>query len=332
MLGGTNRRAFIAGVGGAAAWPIVGRAEELATPVIGFLSSTSPDTGYPTVMDAFRRGLKEGGFVEGQNVAIEYRWAEGQFDRLYTLAAELVQRKVNVVVAAAAAIPGLVKLVSTSVPMVVSFPFDPAKSGLVASLNRPGGNVTGVNMFTFELGAKRFELLHELAPKAKLIAVLANPGMPAPEAKDDLREVEQAARAAAQNISILTASTELEFEPAFLSMKQQGAEALLVMSDPYFASKRDQIVALAARHTIPAVYEWREFAAIGGLMSYGSSVTEVYHQIGLYTAKIIKGDAPADLPIVQTIKVELVLNLKTAKTLGLTLPLALIGRADEVIE
>ena len=324
-----GRREFIAALGGATAWPLVARGQQSAMPVIGFLSGGSPDTG-AFVLDAFRRGLNDGGFVEGQNVAIEYRYAHGQFDRLNTLGAELVQRKVTVAVASGAAIPGLIKLVSASVPMVVNFPSDPAKSGVVASLNRPSGNVTGVNMFAFTLGAKRFELLHELVPTAKLIAVLANPRMP--ESKDDLREVEQAARAAAQNISILAARTEREFEPAFLSMKQQGAEALLVMSDPYFTNRREQIVTLAARHAIPAIYEWREFAEVGGLMSYGSSETDAYHQIGLYTAKIIKGDTPADLPIVQTIKVELVLNLKTAETLGLTFPLALIGRADEVIE
>ncbi len=326
-----RRREFIAGLGGAAAWPFLTQAQTEGVPKVGFLGGGSPDTS-AYLLAAFRRGLSDSGFIEGQNVAVEYRWAQGHFDRLNALGAELVERKVAVVVASGSATPELVKLVSASVPMVAVFPGDPAKSGLVAGLNRPGGNITGVNMFAFALGAKRFELLHELAPQAKLIAVLANPSMPSPDAKNDLQEVEEAARGLGQQLAVLRATSENEFEPAFVDMKERGADALLVMADPYFNNRRAQIVALAARHAIPAIYEWREFATIGGLMSYGSSITDAYYQLGVYTAKIIKGDTPADLPIIQTIKVELVLNFKTAKALGLTFPLSLIGRADEVIE
>jgi putative ABC transport system substrate-binding protein len=328
---GTNRRAFIAALGSAAAWPLLAQAQNEGMPTIGFLGGGVPDAS-AYLLAAFRRGLGDGGFIEGQNVVVVYRWAQGHFDRLNALGAELVERKVAVVVSSGSATPELVKLVSASVPMVAAFPGDPAKSGLVASLNRPGGNITGVNMFAFALGPKRFELLHELAPQAKLIAVLANPSMPSPDAKKDLQEVEEAARRVGQKIAVLRATAENELEPTFADMKERGADALLVMADPYFNNKRAQIVALAARNSIPAIYEWREFATIGGLMSYGSSITDAYYQIGVYTAKIIKGEKPADLPIVQTVKVELVLNMKTAKTLGLTFPLSLIGRADEVIE
>jgi putative ABC transport system substrate-binding protein len=216
--------------------------------------------------------------------------------------------------------------------MVAMFAADPAKVGLVASLNRPGGNLTGVNMFAFALGAKRFELLREIVSRTKTIAILINPTQPAPDAKADLQDVESAARAVDQKLWISGASTERDFEPSFAAMAQQGVGALLVMADPYFNNRREQIVALAARYAIPAIYEWREFAVAGGLMSYGSSITDAYRQLGLYTAKILSGEKPANLPIVQSVKIELVLNLKTAHALGLTFPLSLLGRADEVIE
>jgi putative ABC transport system substrate-binding protein len=281
-------------------------------------------------LQAFRQGLSETGYVEGQNVAVEYRWARGEFDRVPMLAAELVDRPVNVVVASGSL--SWAKSVTTTIPILAPFAADPIKSGYVASFNRPGGHITGVNMFAFSLGPKRLEILREMIPREKVIGVLANPAYPDPEAKTDLTEVEAAARTAGQQIEIVNASGESDLELAFARMTQRGAGALLVMANPVFNSKRDQIVALAERHVLPAIYEWRQFVEVGGLSSYGSSLTDAYRQIGLYTGKVLKGAKPAELPVVQTVKVELVLNLKTAKALGLTFPLSLLGRADEVIE
>jgi putative tryptophan/tyrosine transport system substrate-binding protein len=324
-----RRREFITLVGGAAAWPLAARAQQQAVPVVGFLSVASPDILVPSLA-ALREGLKENGYTEGQNLIVEYHYAHGQFDRMPVLAAELVARQVNVIIAAGGAAVAT-KAATTTVPVVSLFGGDPVQAGLVASLNRPEKNITGVVLFAYSLGAKRFELLHEAIPTAKLVAVLANPSNPDPGSKSDLREVEAAARAVGQQISIVSATNESDFEPAFAAMVQQGTGALLVMADPFFNARR-LLIALAARHAIPAIYEWREIAAAGGLMSYGSSLTDAYRHLGIYTAKILKGAKPVDLPIDRAVKIELVLNLATAKTLGVTFPLALLGRADEVIE
>ncbi|MGZ5896488.1 MAG: ABC transporter substrate-binding protein [Xanthobacteraceae bacterium] len=324
-----RRREFIAGLGGAVTWPLSAHAQQPATPVVGYLSSTSPAQAGP-YLAAIRQGLSEVGYIEGQNVAIEYRWANGQFDRMPALAVELVDRRVNVIVTSISALA--VKAATATIPIVSTFGSDPVKLGVVASLNRPGGNITGVVLFSTLLGPKRLELLRELLPSAKIIAVLVNPSNPVAESRTDLIEVEAAARAAGQQLSILNATNARDFEPAFAAMHQQGVAGLLVMADPIFNSRRELIVALAMRHAIPAIYEWREFSALGGLMSYGSSLTDASRQIGVYAGKILKGVKPADLPIIQATKVELVINLKTAKTLGLTFPITLLGRADEVIE
>jgi putative tryptophan/tyrosine transport system substrate-binding protein len=326
-----KRREFITLLGSAAAaWPLAANAQQQTMPVIGFLASYSA-SGDAVAQNAaaFRRGLSEIGYVEGRNVMIDYRYGEGNYDRLPELAAELVRRQVNVLVAAGGS--GLeAKAATTTIPIVAMIGGDPVSSGHVASLNRPGGNLTGVALFAYSLGPKRLEVLRELIPNAKLIAVLANPANI--QALSDTRDVEAAARAAGQHIAVLTATSESEFEPAFAAMVQQRADALLVMADPYFNNRREQLVALAARHAIPAIYEWREFATSGGLMSYGSSLADAWRQVSIYVGRVLKGEKPADLPIMQAVKVELVINLKTAKALGLTFPITLLGRADEVIE
>src|SRR5262245_58392575 len=299
-------------------------------PVIGFLASYSA-SGDAAAQNAaaFRQGLSEIGYVEGRNVMIDHRYGEGNYDRLPELAADLVRRQVNVLVAAGGS--GLVaKAATTTIAIVAMIGGDPVSSGHVASLNRPGGNITGVALFAYSLGPKRLEVLCDLISNAKLIAVLANPAnVPG---LSDTRGVEAAARAAGQHIAVLTATSESEFEPAFAAMVQQRADALLVMADPYFNNRREQLIVLAARHAIPAIYEWREFATSGGLMSYGSSLSDAWRQMGIYTGRVLKGEKPADLPIMQAVKVELVINLKNAKALGLTFPITLLGRADEVIE
>jgi putative tryptophan/tyrosine transport system substrate-binding protein len=326
------RRRFIPLVGAAlcVAQPSAARAQHAATPVIGFLNNLSPGAIEHPVA-AFRDGLKEGGYVEGHNVAIDYRWADNHTERLPELAAELVRRQVAVIVATGGGAAALAaRAATTTIPIVFSSATDPVQLGLVASLNRPGGNATGFHVMTNSLEGKRLGLLHELLPNASTIAVLVNPMTPG--ADSQLAEAETAAHAVARKIHILKAESEPELERAFASLAQARAQALLVAADPFFNAHRQQIVALAARTAVPAIYEFREFAAAGGLMSYGISLADAYRQIGRYTARILKGTRPADLPVLQPTKFELVINLGTAKALGITVPPTLLAHADEVIE
>jgi putative ABC transport system substrate-binding protein len=329
-----RRRHFITLLGGAAAspvlWPLATRAQQRVLPVIGFLGSESPGL-FANRLRGFHQGLKETGFVEGRNVAIEYRWAEGPFDRLPALAADLVRRQVTVIAATTTPAVLAAKSATTTIPIVFLTGSDPVEVGLVASLNRPGGNITGVTNLSVEVGPKLLELVHELVPRATSIALLVNPANPK-IAERLSREVQAAARAINQQIHIVSASTERDIDTAFASLVQLGADALVVGNDPFFNTRPDQFVALAARHAVPAIFPYREFAAAGGLMSYGGSVTDQYRLVGVYNGQILKGEKPANLPVQQTVKVELVINLKTAKTLGLTFPITLLGRADEVIE
>ena len=325
-----RRRDFIALVGtGVAGWPLAARAQQAAMPVVGFLNGQSPATSVHLVV-AFQKGLNEIGYVEGRNLAIEYRWAEGQADRLPGLAAE-VRRSVAVISTGGSPISSLAAKAATStIPIVFAFGGDPVKFGLVASLSRPGGNVTGVNQLSNVLEEKRFGLLHELLPSAVLIGVLVNPN--SPYAESQTSEVQAAARKLGQQIVLVKAGSEHNLEAAFEAIVKQGAGALIVASDPLFNNRRDQLVALAARYAVPASYSQREYALAGGLMSYGTSITDAYRLVGVYTGQILKGAKPADLPVVRPTKFELVINLKTAKTLGLTVPDRLLALADEVIE
>jgi ABC-type uncharacterized transport system substrate-binding protein len=326
-----RRREFITLLGGAAvAWPLAARAQQPGVPVIGFLSGAAPDP-FKHLVAAFREGLKETGYIEGQNSTIEYRWAEGQYERLPILAADLARRQVAVIAATGGTQAGLAaKAATATIPIVFSSGIDPITAGLVASLNRPGGNVTGVYLLISELDPKKLGLLRELVPDASVIAVLLNPHSADIRARS--AAVQEAARTVGQQIHPLHASTERELETAFVSLAQLRAGALVVSSDPFFNSRRDQLVALAARYSIPAIYEGREYAMAGGLISYGTSLAEGYRQVGLYTGRILKGEKPADLPVVQPTKFEFVINLKTAKALGLTVPASMQLLADEVIE
>jgi len=325
-----QRRKFIALLGGAAAWPFAARAQQTALPVIGFLSSASHDL-YANRLRAFRQGLKEAGYVEGQNVAIEYRWAEGQNNRLPVLAAELVQRHVDVI-AAAGGTPSAVaaKAATATIPVVFGVAVDPVKIGLVASLNRPGGNLTGITNLNVEVGPKRLELLRELIPTATNIAVLVNPTSPI--AEPFARSMQAAARTLGQQVHVLQASAEQDFDRVFADLVRMRSGALVISPDVFFNTKIEQLAVLSLRHAVPAIFQYREFAAAGGLISYGSDETEYYRLIGIYAGRILKGEKPAELPVVQSTKVEMILNLKTAKALGITVPLPLLGRADEVIE
>jgi putative tryptophan/tyrosine transport system substrate-binding protein len=326
-----KRRDFIKGVGGAAAtWPLTASAQQAAMPVIGFLSSSSP-SGYASAVAAFSQGLSESGYVEGRNVAIEYRWADGQNNRLPELAADLVRHKVVVIVTAGTPATLVAKAATTTISIVFHTGLDPIKAGLVASLNRPGGNITGVTSLGVELGLKRLEVLRELMPSTTVIALLVNP-RDSVLAESETREVQEAARAFGLQLHILNASVESEIDAAFADLHRLRVGALLVGVDPFFFTYREQIVAEAAHHSIAAMYFVREYPVAGGLMSYGGSLRDTYREGGIYTGRILKGAKPADLPVQQLTKIELVLNLKTAKTLGLTFPITLLGRADEVIE
>jgi ABC-type uncharacterized transport system substrate-binding protein len=327
----SNRREFVTLLGGAAAaWPLAARAQQAAVPVIGYLGAQSP-AAFASRVTAFRQGLGETGYVEGRNVAIEFRWAEGQHDRLPALAAELVARRVAVIVAPGGAPAAIAaKSVTTTIPIVFEMGADPIAMGLVTSLNRPGGNLTGVSSLNVEVTPKRLEILREAIPTATVVAVLLNPT--SPTADSQLRNLQEAARALGLQLNVLHASSARDFDPVFASLLQLRASGLVVASDTFFATHGEQLAAITVRHAVPAIHQSRDFTLAGGLMSYGGSFVESHRQAGVYTGRVLKGDKPADLPVQQVTKVELLINLKTAKTLGVTFPLSLSGRADQVIE
>ena len=326
-----RRREFITLLGGAAAWPLAARAQQPAMPVVGLVTGGSPEAAV-RMGGGFRRGLNEGGYVEGQNVTVEYQWLDGQYDRLPSLMADLVRRRVAVI-----ATPGsnpaalAAKAATTTIPIVFGVGADPIELGLVASLARPGGNATGINFFVADIAAKRLGLLHDLVPKAVRIAVLINPAN-ASTAKATLRDMPEAARAIGLQIVVLNASTGREIEAAFATLVRDRADALFVGADAFFNSRRVQLANMAARHAIPTAFAVREYVDAGGLMSYGTSLADVYRHVGAYSGRILKGARPADLPVLQSTKFELVINLQTARMLGLTVPDKLLVAADEVIE
>jgi putative ABC transport system substrate-binding protein len=324
-----KRREFIVGLGGAAAaWPLTVRAQQQPMPVIGFLWYGSAVEWAPFVA-AFLQGLKETGFVEGQNVTIDFRWTEGQSDQQAIFAADLVRRQVAVIVTGTIGALAA-KAATTTIPIVFVVGADPVKTGLVARLNRPGGNITGVSFFSNELSAKRLGLLHEMLPKATQIAVLVNSKFP--DSADQIRDLQEVARKLGLQVRVLNASTDGEIDMCFATLAEQRADALMVAADPFFTARRSRIIALAGRHALPAIYDLRDWTATGGLISYGTDVADAFRQTGIYTGKILNGTKPADLPVMQSTKYELVINLKTAKSLGLEIPPMLLARADEVIE
>jgi putative ABC transport system substrate-binding protein len=326
-----RRREFITLIGGAAAWPIAARAQQPAMPVVGFLRTTSPDTN-TDFERGFHRGLKDSSYVAGENVTIEYRWAENRVDRLPEIATELVRRQVAVIVTPGGAASAFAaKVATTTIPIVFLIGEDPVRLGLVASLARPGGNLTGINFLSGELAAKRLELLRELVPAATRVAVLVNPAN-ATNAATTLSDVESAARAIGLQIQVLNASTIHEIDAAFATFARERPDAIFVASDPFFVGRRMQLAHLATHRAVPAIYALRDFADAGGLVSYGGNITDAFRQVGNYVGRILKGVKPTDLPIVQATKLELVINLQTARILGLTVPPTLLARADEVIE
>jgi putative ABC transport system substrate-binding protein len=326
-----RRREFITLLGGAAvAWPLAVRAQQQPMPVIGFLHSASPGP-HADLVRAFRQGLNETGYVEGKNVAIEYRWAEGQNDRLPALAADLVRRQVTVIAAPARTAALAAKAVTETIPIVFELGDNPVELGLVKSLNRPSGNLTGVTSLNTEIGPKRLELLHELVPTASIIALLVNPTNPG-LAEALSRDLQAAARTFGLQLHVLRASTDRDIDTVFATLVQRRAGGLVIGNDAFFVNQIGQLAALTVRHAVPTIFQTHEFAAAGGLISYGTSLRDLFRQVGVYTGRIIKGERPADMPVQQATKVELIINLKTAKVLGLTVPLSLLGRADEVIE
>jgi len=324
-----RRREFIAGLGSVAAWPVVARAQQAAMPVIGFIHPETPDLAEYLVR-AFRQGLNETGYVEGRNVTIDYRWAQSQNDRLPALTADLVRRRATVIVTSSTLGVSAAKAATTTIPVAFYTGGDPVALGFVASLSRPGGNLTGVTGLNGELGPKRLELLHELLPAVSTIPVLVDRNGRSAGALPS--EIQEAARTLGVQLQVLHASTERDFDSVFATLSQLRAGALLISASLFFNVRGKQLGTLTVRHAVPAIYQFREFAAAGGLMSYGSSITDSYRQVGIYTGRILKGEKPADLPVQQSTKVELIINMKTAKALGITFPLTLLGRADEVIE
>jgi putative ABC transport system substrate-binding protein len=322
-----KRREFMALLGGAAMLPVMARAQ--AMPVIGYLSGRSAGASQ-YVVDAFRKGLGETGFVEGQNVAIEFRYAEGQYDRMPTLAADLVGRRVAVIFADTVASAMAAKAATAAIPIVFQVGFDPVAGGLVASLSHPGGNITGVTNLSAEVAPKRLELMRELIPMASDFGMLVNPGNPATD--QYMRQFQGVAGSLGLQLHLVNASSDRDFDAAFANLTRLRVSGLVIEADAFFTNRSQQLAALTLRHTIPAIYQFREFAAAGGLMSYGGSITDTHRAVGVYVGRILKGEKAADLPVVQSTKVELIVNLKTAKALGLTVPLALLTRADEVFE
>jgi putative tryptophan/tyrosine transport system substrate-binding protein len=332
-MSGMGRREFVALLGGAAtAWPIAARSQPAAMPVVGFLNAASPNL-FEHVVRAFRLGLNETGYVENRNVAIEYRWAEDQYDRLPALAADLVRHRVSVIATGSNLVAAMAaKEATTTIPIVFLTGADPVKDKLVASLARPGGNLTGITTLNVELGPKRMEVLHELVPTATVMAVLINPINSPAVVEADARQAQAAARALGLQLHILEASTERDFDSVFSTTVQRRAGGLVISSDVFFSAQGTQLAASALRHAMPTVSPYRDFVTAGGMMSYGGSVTDQYRQVGVYAGRILKGEKPADLPVQQVTKVQLAINMKTAKALGLTVPTSLLGRADEVIE